>query len=316
MKTYEITICTTTEGAELVAGLFFEIGGVGGGVNIADRNDVLQLMKQKTEVADWDYIDDSILSGMPRDVFVSGFAPANRLRSVLESLSQKLIFLRENIKEINFGSLEISKKISADRWHRVWKKYYKPIKIGDIVICPKWERYAAKKGETVVRLDSGMAFGTGEHETTCMCIELLQQYDLKDKAVVDVGCGSGILGISAVLSGAKNAYMTDLDYIAISASKANARLNKVSKSIEIERCNLLDTSIPEAADVIFANLTADIIFALARDISKFTKSGSVIILSGIIKDKAEQVKKCFERLGFKLEKSLSKNDWYAFAYRA
>jgi ribosomal protein L11 methyltransferase len=314
MKTYEIIIRTTTEGSDLVAGLFFEIIGAGAGVSIADRNDVLQLMKQKDEAFDWDYIDAGLLAGMPDEVFVSGFAPASKLKNVLEALNQKSASLK-SIKEIDFGSLEISKKPVVDRWHKVWKKYYKPVKIGNIVICPKWERYAAKKSEIVVRLDSGMAFGTGEHETTAMCIELLQQYDLKDKTVVDVGCGSGVLGISAVLSGAKSAYMTDLDYIAISASGANARLNKVSKRVEIERCNLLDKN-PPAADVIFANLTAEIILVLAGGISKFLKSGSVIILSGIIENKVEQVKNCFERLGCKLEKSLSKNDWYAFAYGA
>ena len=311
MKFIEFTVHTTTEGSELVADIFWNYTNYG--VTVCDYNDIVALQSDKRTF--WDYMDDDVArpSG---DVLVKCFLPVDiadeNIRSILadiEALKGRSAF--------PLGTLETARReVDGDDWIDIWKKHFRPLHIGErVVVCPEWIEYAPKEGEAVVRLDSNMAFGTGEHETTAMCLELLQQYLRPGDAVVDVGCGSGILGIAALLMGAGFAYMTDIDYVAVQSAAHNAALNGVDGRAKIALSDLLEDA-DVRGQVMTANITADILCRLAGSIPKNLCPGGALILSGIIAPKLAQVIAAYEGVGLHLVKQLQRGEWYALAFRA
>ena len=196
----------------------------------------------------------------------------------------------------------------------MWKKHFRPIHIGKIVVCPEWIPYEPQDGEQVVKLDSNMAFGTGEHETTSMCLELLQGAVKAGDTVIDVGCGSGILGIAAVKLGAQRAYLTDIDYVAVRSAEHNSELNGTADRTVIALSNLLDDA-KIAGEVMTANITADILCALSESIPENLKEGGTLILSGIIESKLAQVVAAYEGKGLTLQKQLRKGEWFALLFK-
>jgi len=311
MKFTELTIHTTTEGSELVSDILWNYTNYG--VTICDVNDIIELQRDKKTY--WDYIDEDIIIEKS-DVLVKGFIAKDISEKTVKAIEQDLITLKERTQSsIPLGSLEtIKREIEGDDWIEIWKNHFKPIKIDKVVICPEWIAYEKQAGETVVKLDSNMAFGTGEHETTSMCIRLMQQYLTKDDLVIDVGCGSGILGITAALLGAKQSILTDIDYIAVKSAEHNSILNKVENKCRASLSNLLDDTTIKG-DIIFANITADILIMLSKSILKNLKEKGVIILSGIIASKIEAVKEAFLKLGYKAEKEIKEGEWYALALK-
>lgn len=298
----EITVYTTSEASDLVADIFFSEGG--NGVCIYDKKDILDLFKSGTV---WDYVDDSVLDDGLNIVLVKGFVPVDCFTQKLKIIEKGLQDLKEFSPLLNCGSLEITvKDIDDEDWINTWKLHFKPIYIKDIVICPKWIDLT-NKDKTIVYLDPGMAFGTGEHETTSMCIELMQDFNIKDKAIIDIGCGSGILGVCALKFGGKSAYMTDIDPLAISAAKNCAVLNNVfNKTVISDKLNE-----DVKGDIIFMNIVADVLIYFSKDIKKHLNKKGVLILSGIIKKRLNDVISAFENAGFKIEKVINKGDWYA-----
>ena len=311
MKFIEFTVHTTTEGSELVADIFWNYTNYG--VTVCDYNDIVALQSDKRTF--WDYMDDDVArpSG---DVLVKCFLPVDiadeNIRSILADIEE----LKER-SAFPLGTLETARReVDGDDWIDIWKKHFRPLHIGErVVVCPEWIEYAPKEGEAVVRLDSNMAFGTGEHETTAMCLELLQQYLRPGDAVVDVGCGSGILGIAALLMGAGFAYMTDIDYVAVQSASHNAALNGVDGRAKIALSDLLEDA-DVRGQVMTANITADILCRLAGSIPKNLCPGGALILSGIIAPKLAQVVAAYEGVGLHLEKQLQRGEWYALAFRA
>ncbi|NLZ25759.1 MAG: 50S ribosomal protein L11 methyltransferase, partial [Clostridiales bacterium] len=203
----------------------------------------------------------------------------------------------------------IAQDIESEDWENEWKKYYKPIKTKNITVVPGWIDYTPSDGEKIIRLDPGKAFGTGEHATTRMCLELMP--DVKGKKVLDIGCGSGILGISAKLCGADDVYMCDLDPDSVEFSKQNADINGVE--LTVEKADLLEKTELKG-DVIFANITADILIRLSEGIIKHLNDGATVILSGIIESREDDVKKAYEKLGLKLMDRMEEGDWRALKY--
>lgn len=312
MKTVEIVVSTTTEAAEIVAD--FLSAESYGGVLIKDKNDILALQREKKET--WDYIDDSLLRDTEGDVLVSGFVEKGKAKAIAAELEKHFSNLKSEITEINFGSLTVkTRAVDDSAWHKVWKKNFRPIKIGGIVICPKWIKYQPSENEKIVLLNSGMAFGTGEHETTAMCIELMQNFDFCGKTVFDVGCGSGILGIAAAKLGAKFSYLSDIDSMAVAASNQNVKINKVGKYTRVENKNLLDGNAEEKADFVLANLTAGLLIVLRDGIKAAAAENCIVIVSGIINTKIDEVTESYTAAGFSLIEKKTKNDWSALAFR-
>jgi ribosomal protein L11 methyltransferase len=179
---------------------------------------------------------------------------------------------------------------------------------------PEWIDYQPQENEKIVLLDSNMAFGTGEHETTSMCVEWLQSFITPDSVCIDVGCGSGILGISAIKLGAKKAYLTDIDPIAVESSSHNCKLNGVEDSVVVAHSNLLDdTDI--RADIMVANITGEVLKMLAPSIPKNLKQDGVLILSGIIENRLAMVKQAYEEVGMKVVFEKRKGEWFALVLK-
>ena len=306
MKYKEISVYTTSEAADLVADVFFSEGG--SGVCISDKKDIIELMKSHTV---WDYVDEKLLD-MPDDVaVVKGFAPQSGWQKSLERIRQALEEMKANSGGgLNFGSFEIvTRDVDDSEWLDAWKNHFKPISIGGVVICPKWIELDA--GDKVkVLIDPGMAFGTGEHETTAMCVELMQDFELAGKSVLDIGCGSGILGVCALKLGAQRAYMMDIDPLALEASAGCARLNGV------EERSVISKELPEVScDLVLMNIVAEILISYRGEVYSRLKKGGAVILSGIIEGKLDAVIRAYEEAGFEKIKVLRKGEWFALSMR-
>ncbi len=312
MKFTEYTVHTTTEGSELVADIMWRYTNYG--VAISDIKDVIAL--QSNKVMYWDYIDGELLNGQS-DVLVKAFVPLGETTKILPQIRADLEELQKNSAGfLNLGTLETSRReVEGDDWIEIWKKHFRPIHLGNIVVCPEWIEYDKQPWEQVVKLDSNMAFGTGEHETTAMCVKLLQEYLTPESVCIDVGCGSGILGISAVKLGAKFAYLTDIDYIAVESAKHNAQNNGVEQKVIVAHSNLLDDANIKG-DIILANITAEILVGLAPSIPKNLKKGGTLILSGIIESRLNMVLEAFRAQNLTLDKKTEEGEWIALAFKS
>lgn len=313
MKFTELTVHTTTEGSELIADIMWRYTGYG--VAISDVKDVIALQKDKSQY--WDYMEDGLADDSSGDVMVKAFIALGDTDRVVPEIRRDIEDMAANCAgTLPLGSLEMTKReIEGDDWIEIWRTHFRPIHLGAIVVVPEWIEYNKQDGEETVKLDNNMAFGTGEHETTSMCIELLQQYLTPDSVCIDVGCGSGILGISAIKLGAKYAYLTDIDAVAVESAKHNALLNGVSDKLTVARSNLLDDSSLKA-DIMLANITADILENLAPSIPKNLKKGGTLILSGIIDCKLDRVIEVYSAQGLTLDKKVKKGEWNALAFRS
>jgi len=311
MKFTELTVHTTTEGSELVADIMWRYTNYG--VAISDVKDVIAL--QSNRVMYWDYIDDALTKDRG-DVLVKAFIPLDETKKILPLIRADMEELFANCAGVlSVGTLETSRReVEGDDWLEIWRKHFRPIRIGEkIVVCPEWIKYEKKPCEQVVYLDSNMAFGTGEHETTAMCLKLLQEYLTPDSVCIDVGCGSGILGISAVKLGAKHAYLTDIDYVAVDSANHNCKINGVTEKVTVAHSNLLENAEIKG-DIMLANITAEILCMLAPSIPKNLKKGGVLILSGIIESRLNMVKEAFSAQGLKLIKELKEGEWIALSF--
>lgn len=311
MKFIELTVHTTTEGSELVADILWNYTNYG--VTVCDVNDIIALQRDKSTF--WDYMDDD-LTQKREDVLVKCYLPLDIAEENIRSIRADLDLLRERSEGfLPLGTLETGRReIEGDDWIDVWKKHFRPLHIGGrVVVCPEWIEYTPAEGEVVVLLDSNMAFGTGEHETTSMCLELLQKYLKAGDTMIDVGCGSGILGIAGVKLGARFAYMTDIDYVAVTSATHNAALNGVEDRVKIDLSDLLEKA-EVRGEIMTANITADILCRLSESIPKNLKEGGTLILSGIIESKLGQVVSAYEGIGLKLLEQRRKGEWFALAF--
>ena len=312
MKFMELTIHTTSEGSEVIADVLW--GYTNYGVAISDVKDVIALQQNKAMY--WDYIDESLTNDRC-DVLVKAFIPLEETETTAPKIRADIENAAINGKEyIDFGSLEITRRVvEGDDWLEIWRKHFRPLHIGaSVVIVPEWIDYDKEDGEVIIKLDSNMAFGTGEHETTSMCLKLLQDYLKEGDVCIDVGCGSGILGIAAVKLGAKLAYLTDIDDIAVKSAKHNCLNNGVSAKAVVAHSDLLNDAEIKG-DIMLANITVEILCRLAQSIPKNLKNGGTLILSGIIESRLDMVIKAFTAQNLKLEKKVKEGEWFALSFK-
>lgn len=249
-------------------------------------------------------VDDEILNADRETVKVSIFVPEEK------SVAEYRSFMVER-----FNTLGITAEITADGmneedWSESWKQYYKPVPLGRVTIVPAWEEYTAREDETVIRMDPGMAFGTGTHETTRLVILMMQDEKLSGKRLLDVGTGSGILSICASKLGAKSCNAYDIDPVAVKVAQENARDGGCS-NITVGVSDLLrGVDLSEGKyDICVANIVSDIIIRMLPDISQYVKDEAPIILSGIIEPRADEVRECIAKCGYKIVKEMKENDW-------
>ena len=258
-----------------------------------------------------DLIDESILNADKTVASVSVYLPAD------SGVADTLSFIKERLTTLNIdGKISVSGVCEED-WANSWKAYYKPIEIGErIVIVPAWEKYDAPEDKLVVRMDPGMAFGTGSHETTRLVIGLLEKYIKEGQRVLDVGCGSGILAICAAKLGAKECKAYDIDPVAVKV----ARENISDSGLDNVTCDVSDLlrgvdKKGGAYDVICANIVADIIIRMTPDVGELMNENSVILASGIICERADDVISCFDQNGFAVVDKAEENGWCALVVK-
>ena len=258
-----------------------------------------------------DLIDESILNADKTIASVSVYVSAD------VGVTDSLAFLRERCETNGIDAkIDIIGVCEAD-WANAWKAYYKPIKIGErIVIVPAWEKYDAKEGEIIVRMDPGMAFGTGSHETTRLVIGLLEKYVKSGERVLDVGCGSGILAICASKLGAGLCRAYDIDPVAVKVARENIK-DSGQKNITCDQSDLLrQVDVHDGGyDIICANIVADIIIRMTPDVGRYLNDDGVLLASGIILERAGDVISCFESNGFEIVETVEDNGWCALAVK-
>ena len=256
-----------------------------------------------------DLIDEAILNADKTVAYVSVYLPIDG------GVADTLVFLRERFGALNPEAEITVSGVNEEDWANSWKAYYKPIKIGErIVIVPAWEKYSAEEGEIVVRMDPGMAFGTGTHETTRLVIKLLEKYIKNGMRVADVGCGSGILAICASKLGAGECKAYDIDPVAVKVANENIKDSGLT-NVTCEVSDLLKQVDKSGGtyDVICANIVADIIIRMMPDVGALMNENSVILASGIIVERSEDVINGFEEHGFKIVERIDENGWCALA---
>ncbi|MBK5484018.1 50S ribosomal protein L11 methyltransferase [Peribacillus sp. TH16] len=306
MKWSEFAIHTTNEAVEPVSNILHEAGA--SGVVIEDP---LELVKERENVFGEiyhlnpaDYPDEGVL--------IKAYLPVNSflgetVDAIKESINNLLLF------DIDLGKNVVSiSEVNEEEWATAWKKYYNPVKISErFTIVPTWEDYTpVSSDELIIELDPGMAFGTGTHPTTVMCIQALERTVQPGDLVVDVGTGSGVLSIAAALLEAKQVQSLDLDDVAVQSAKQNVELNNVQDRVSVSQGNLLD-GVSEQADVVVANILAEVIMLFTDDVAKVVKPGGYFIASGIIQPKKQDVKDAIIASGFTVEETILMEDWVA-----
>ena len=256
-----------------------------------------------------DLIDEKILNANKDIASVSVFIPSDR------SYMDDLAYIRQRVAELELHAEIELVGVNEEDWANSWKAYYKPIKIGEkIVICPAWERYTPAEGEIVIRMDPGMAFGTGTHETTRLVIRLLEKYTKEGQLMLDVGTGTGILAICASRLGADFCRAYDIDPTAVRVARENIKDSGLG-NVTCDQSDLLkQVSLEDGPyDLVCANIVADIIIRMTPDVGKYMKDDAVLLASGIIAERCDDVVECFEQNGFKIVEKLTDNDWCGLA---
>ncbi len=306
VKWTEISLLTTNEAVEAVSNVFHEAGA--SGVVIEDSTEI-----EKERVDQFGEIyalnpDDYPTNG----VIVKAYLPASSF--IAETVEEIKLALANLINfEINIGDQVLKTAlVDEEDWATAWKQYYHPVKISErFTIVPTWENYSpVSTDELIIELDPGMAFGTGTHPTTVMCLQALEKVVKSGDTVVDVGTGSGVLSIGAALLGARKVHALDLDEVAVESARENVVLNKVNNVVEVFHGNLLD-SVKESADIVVGNLLAEIIVSFTDDAYSIVKPGGKYITSGIIGFKKDEVKQALEKSGFVIDEVLMMEDWVA-----
>ena len=302
----EITIHTTNQASEIVESILLDYGSTG--VAIEDPTTLEENLHDDfgtiVELSPTDYPEVGVIVKGYINELNFDDETFNRFKDELEQLGKNI-----NIGE--FFKIETTTIQDSD-WENSWKDYFDILNIGEkFVIVPTWREYKNEEDKYVINIDPGMAFGTGGHETTSLCIKNLEKYVKPHDNIIDVGCGSGILSIAASYLTDGSLKAVDLDKLAVDVSRENFALNNLENRIEVEEASLL-TKETKKYDVIVANILAHIIELMLEDAYKLLEDGGYFITSGIIKDKKDELLEKMLEQGFKLVEETSDNEWYSF----
>lgn len=313
MKWIKIGIKTTTEAVDFISNLFDEIGLEG--IQIEDNIPISEEDKKAM------FID--ILPEIGPDdgtAFVSSYVEADRdikqlVKEIEEGLEELKLF-------VNLGEANILVEETDDEdWLHNWKAFFKPFRVAeDIVIKPTWEELEERKeGDFIIEIDPGTAFGTGAHETTKLCILGLRKYITKETKLLDIGCGSGILSIIGLKLGAKSAVLTDIDPAALIATNENLKVNQLSEQTYcVLQGNIIEDSILQnkvgigVYDIVVANILADVIIPLSKEVGQHLKEDGIFISSGIIYTKKQEVQEALIENNFHIIETNEMGDWVSF----
>jgi ribosomal protein L11 methyltransferase len=316
MNWIEVSIYTTTNGIEIINGALMHLG-----INdtvIEDASVFQDFLDNET--LNWDYYDEGLAKMKDCESCIKIYlADNNQGNDKLKEVYKIINDFKNEENDIDFGRLEVVlRKLNDEDWANNWKQFFKPFIVSDrIIIKPTWEDYKeSTDGKIVLEIDPGMSFGTGQHFTTRLCIEQIEKYLTEGMEVLDMGCGSGILSIAAILLGAKSSVGIDIDENAIRIAKENAAVNNIFDDKFTVYCgNVTDDTILQDKigynkyDMIAVNIIADIIIGMSSTFPKFLKKGGIVVASGIIKKYLQNIIANFESLGFEIKEINEKEDW-------
>ena len=312
MDWMEYTILTTTEGSELVSQILLDAGSTG--TMIEDKNDVRANQRPEGR---WDILDESIARRMSDDVKVTGYFEVDG------GLGDRIAFIEGELRRIrsldlgmDLGKLTTLRHDVAEQdWTESWKAAFKPFRLGEhMLMKPSWEDVETQPGDHVIEIDPGMAFGTGTHETTGMCVKLVEKYVKPGQRVIDIGTGTGILAIAAAHMGANPVLAADLDAVAVRVAAENVKINGFEGVIDVRCGDLLDV-VEESGDVVIANIIADVIVNLAKPVRERIVDGGLFICSGISVERRADVLKALKDADFEVLDDLNEGEWCAMAAR-
>ncbi|MBP2637918.1 MAG: prmA [Firmicutes bacterium] len=304
MKWSEISIQTSHEATEAVANIFHDLGA--SGVVIEDP----ELVNTYRRSGSWDYCD--IPEELETEVVtIKAYLPVD------EFLDDKLRIFEDQINRLAEHNLDKGRgcincrEVMEEDWASSWKEFFHPVRVSEhIVIKPSWEEYLPADGDIIIELDPGMAFGTGTHNTTAMCIRALEDVIKPGHIVFDVGTGSGVLAVAAAKLGANSVQAIDLDAVAVRVATENVTINDVARAVKTTQGDLL-TGVTGKADVIVANIIADIIIKMLPDVKTRLVNKGSFIASGIISERLSDVTQALMDNGFVIDKVTEEGGWVA-----
>jgi ribosomal protein L11 methyltransferase len=317
MKWIEFTVNTTDEGTEAVYAALDE-AGVSSVVIEQSRESVDAFLKETAQY--WDYADLDEIINNPGPCVKAYLADIPENAKLLDKIRGKIEELKTADLGLDPGSLEFSvRTVDDEDWANNWKAYYKPIPVGDrLLVKPSWEKAEDTDGRIIIELDPGAVFGTGSHQTTRLCMQLLEKTVKGSDTVLDLGCGSGILMITALLLGSKNAVGVDIDPAALHIVKENAAMNGIDPvryevyiGDAVRDPALIQALSKQTYDVVVSNIVADVIIGLAPLAARLIKPGGIYIASGIISDRLDDVLNALEQNGFLHLRTELMDDWAA-----
>ena len=281
---------------------------------------IMSMISNGLQIEDYSDIEDRILDGVYGDLIDESVLNADRTVASVsvyvpddKPMQDYTMFIEQRLAAEKIEAETELISLCEEDWADSWKQYYKPIEIGEkLVVVPMWEKYDGDESKVIVKMDPGMAFGTGTHETTRLCATLLERYVTESTKMLDVGCGSGILAICASKLGAKECYAYDIDPVAVKVANENVKDNDCT-NIECGVSDLLKGVKAGQYDVITANIVADIIIRLLPDISAFMHKDTTLVISGIIDERCADVYKSINENGFKITEEIHENGWCAIS---
>ncbi|MHB1125800.1 MAG: 50S ribosomal protein L11 methyltransferase [Bacillota bacterium] len=303
MEWQEITVTLTGEASEAVAGIFYEADARG--VSVQDPRDIARYLENNL----WEY------HSIPLDILEADHVLIRGYFQCGEGLNSQKERFYKGLEEVRkYFPREIIKVhesvVEKEAWASSWKAYYRPEKIGDkITVVPSWENYQAGPGEITVLLDPGMAFGTGNHPTTAMCIRALEKLLKPGQAVIDVGTGSGILSVVASKLAARQVLAVDIDPLAIKVARENVLLNGFQEQVQLAAGDFLTMEVCINPHLIVANIVADVIIGIASRSFNLLRPGGIFICGGIIRDRRDEVREVLISKGFNPEQIIEQGEW-------
>ena len=273
------------------------------GIYIEDYRD---LEKDALEIAHIDLIDDELRHKSRENSIIHIYV------SKTDNAAEKLAYLSERLNAEKIEHTLEDKTVDDSDWNENWKKYFKAFTIGEkLAVCPSWDKIDDPEARTVISLDPGAAFGTGSHATTSLCLTVLEKTVNENTSVLDIGTGSGILAIAALLLGAQNAVGVDIDALSCETAQKNAKRNGVAEKALFIHGDLAE-KVSGKYDIVCANIIADVVIRLFENVKDYMKDDGLLLVSGIIDIRSDDVKTAAEKHGFKIIETLTKEEWFAF----